>query len=181
MDLSDDGASLLSTPSRRALPFAWTLFELQTKNGDGRGRTLIAIGTVETENDTSPRLEAIVIDVGETVPRLPHVTTGEGRVVRRGWVLAACPLLSEPARQAAVRSGRRRGAWTPVDGGKRNGSFGMLRWPKWPFVHPWLADSHCALLKDIQLACRLSRKFRLGHHAGQPRAQGRSRSAATSR
>lgn len=86
MDLSDEDASLLSTPGRRMLPFAWTLFELRPKDGDRWGRTLVAIGTVETESDFGPKLEAIVIDVGETVPQLPHVMTGEGRVVRRGCV-----------------------------------------------------------------------------------------------
>lgn len=86
MELSDDDATLLNDAGRSASPFAWTFFELLPKDGTRWGRTLIAIGTAETEGSSGPRHEALVVDIGETTPQLPHVMTGEGRVVRRGWV-----------------------------------------------------------------------------------------------
>lgn len=86
MELSDDDVTLLDDAGRWSSPFAWTFFEVLPKDGTRWGRTLVAIGTVETEGSSGPRHQALVVDIGETTPQLPHVMTGEGRVVRRGWV-----------------------------------------------------------------------------------------------
>lgn len=86
MELSDDDTSLLEPPGRWTPPFAWTFFELLEKKGGRSGRTLIALGTMEVPSELGPKHVARVVDVGETSPQLPHVMTGEGRVVRPGRV-----------------------------------------------------------------------------------------------
>lgn len=86
MELSDDDTSLLEPPGKWTPPFAWTFFELLEKEGGRAGRTLIALGTMEASGDLGPKLVARVVDVGDTSSQLPHVMTGEGRVVRPGRV-----------------------------------------------------------------------------------------------